>query len=147
MIRENKDNIIFKTLLYTYFDIETILHPTIRLFVAIKEYLGECCRTTLNTFKTIELNTNEHKKKDLRKQLESDLEWHAKIMALKLISKNDDLYQYYHRFEFDGKEEPLSFYHRIKTPKLLCKDKRFMKLVQAVAKETEIGYKELMDLE
>jgi hypothetical protein len=93
-----KDNMILKYLLEPYFDEKTIVVYGIHYEIA--KYLKECCQMILVSAKALgglhpQTHTQSQKKKGeemIVTQLQIDLEWQAKALAFKLISKKTDLW-------------------------------------------------------
>ena len=87
-----QDNIILSALLFPYFEIGTIERSTARFYSIITQYLQECFSTTLHRIDTFKKSAASPANTNLKngdrerhaKILESDLQLHAKIIALNL---------------------------------------------------------------
>lgn len=127
-----RDNIILKTILFQYFEEETIYRLTPRLYYAIALYLVECCTLSLTEAAFIRLEKDKQKKETRIENLKSDLEWKAKTLAIELAMKSDNL----NRHDIhDYSNNTISY---------LKRDKRFLKLLETVKRESEDGIKELL---
>ena len=97
-ISKFKDNIVLRYLLEPYFEEDTIVVYGIHYEIA--KYLKECCQMILVSAKAIgglhpQTHTQSQRKKGeemIVAQLQIDLEWQAKALAFKLISKKTDLW-------------------------------------------------------
>jgi hypothetical protein len=142
-----KDNIMLKTLLYPYFEEETIKHCTVRFYSAITQYLRECCQTTLYALETIKSTSNTEDKRIQAKQLEFDLEWHTKALGFKLAVMYNESNMLITNPDISNDNARIALYEVESEMKiLLSKDARFMGLILTLKKEFEDGYKELMDI-
>ena len=142
-----KDNIILQTLLYPYFEEETIRYCTARFYSTITQYLRECCQTTLFALDTIKSTSNVEDRGIQAKQLEFDLEWHTKALGFKLTVLYNDSNMLISNPDVSNDNARIALYeveNEMKT--LLSKDNRFMGLILTLKKEFEDGYKELNDL-
>ena len=142
-----KDNIILKTLIYPYFEEETIKHCTARFYSAIIQYLRECCQTTLYSLDTIKSTSNTEDKEIQANQLEFDLGWHTKALGFKLAVIYNESNMLITNPDVSNDNARIALYeleNGMKT--LLSKDARFMSLILALKKEFEDGYKELINL-
>lgn len=139
------DSIIFESLLYPYFEKDTLMHASTRLYFAIIQYLQECCYTTLKMCDSIQAGARtiaEENKDASIKQLEVDLQWYVRSLAFKLVTKNDEFYRHITLTS----EDRIKIYDHSQRASIsiLTKDKRFMQLLKMVAKEFEDGYNEIM---
>jgi hypothetical protein len=142
-----KDNIVLKTLLYPYFEEETIKHSTARFYSTITQYLRRCCETTLYTLDTISSTPNVEDIGMQAKQLEFDLGWHTKALGFKLAVMYNESNMLITNPNVPNDNARIALYeveNDMKT--LLSKDDKFMCLILTVKKEFEDGYKELIDL-
>jgi hypothetical protein len=142
-----QDNILLKTLLYPYFEIDTIKSSTARLYSAITHYLRTCCETTLYSLNIIKSTTRTEDWDRYTKGLESELGWHAKTMGFKMAIMYNESNILGTNPDIDNDDAKLAFYELESAMKTtLSKDDRFMHLLDIVQKEFGEGYKELMDL-
>jgi hypothetical protein len=142
-----KDNIILKTLLYPYFEEETIKHCTGRFYSVITQYLRGCCEITLYTLDAIKSASNIEDREMQSNQLEFDLAWRNKALGFKLAVMYNESNMLITNPNVSNDNARIALYeveNEMKT--LLSKDDRFMCLALIVKKEFDDGYKELIDL-
>ncbi|MFZ0513261.1 MAG: hypothetical protein WAM14_16750 [Candidatus Nitrosopolaris sp.] len=149
-------NIVLNTLLFQYFEVDTIERSTARFYSVITQYLQECCRTTLHRINTIKKSTaapptNMNVKDGERhaKILESDLQWHAKVIAFKLgvMYSESNILVMVNSDDVVNDSATVAMYDLESTMKtILSKDKRFMQLLKVVQGDFGYGYKELVEL-
>jgi hypothetical protein len=91
LLTRYQHDIILKTLLFQYFEVETIEGSTACFYSVITRYLQECCRMTLQRGDVVKKSTtgtpipmNVKEAERHTKILQSDLQWHAKVIAFKL---------------------------------------------------------------
>ena len=140
-----KDNIVLKYLLEPYFEESTVLVYGIKF--EIVKYLQEGCQMILLAAKAIDgLSDHPQRKKAaemIATQLQIDLEWHAKALAFKLISKKTDLcgygvigpsvVEFYQQYD---KTKDAPNFENIKN-RLLAKDKKFIRFSKNLGREFE----------
>ncbi len=153
-----QDNIILNTLLFPYFEVDTIERSTARFYSIITQYLQECCRTTLHRIDTIKKattanSTNMNLKNGDRERhakiLESDLQFHAKLIAFRLgvMYSESNILLMVNSDDVDDDSARVAIYELESTMKtILSKDKKFMQLLKVVHAEFGYGYKELREL-
>jgi hypothetical protein len=158
LLTRYQDNIILITLLFPYFEVDTLEHSTGRFYSVITQYLQECCRTTLHRIDSIKKSitanpTNMNLKNgDLERHakiLESDLQWRAKLMAFKLgvMYSESNILVMVNLDDVADDGARVAMYELESTMKtILSKDKKFMQLLKVVQADFEYGYKEFMEL-
>jgi hypothetical protein len=159
-----KNNLIVKVLLYPYFD-----ENTVRPFVMILEigrYLRECFHIIQLAIDFIKNNPRGRSLKEtVLKQLQSDLEWQAKALAFRLITKrNTFLYEPMAPSRSiptgynipPGHNIPPGSYLTVESPNKkgvqnpigysfnLLKDKKFIELSKNIGKEYEEAFSRLV---
>jgi hypothetical protein len=143
-------DIILKTLLFQYFEIETIEGSTARFYSLITHYLQECCRTTLQRIDIVKKSTSGSSTPmnvKYTKILESDLRWHAKIIAFKLaiMYSESNILQMVNPDDAANDSATVAMYELESTMKtILSKDNKFMQLLEIVYTDFGDGYKVLM---
>jgi hypothetical protein len=142
MLDRYSDSIIFETLLYPYFEKDTLMNASTRLYFAIIRYLQQCCYTTLKICDSIQAATTAENKDIFINQLEADLQWYIRSLAFKLATKNDELYR--HMTLVNEDRIKIYDHNQRRSISLLSKDKRSMQLLKIVVKEFEHGCKELI---
>ena len=177
-----KDNIILQTLLYPYFEYETIekCRHYSSLHSIISQYLRECCFITFSIFKQYGgqehyalvashvskmlkdgswTNIKNHVGEPISTSnpyvlaIEEMLALHAKSFAFKLslkyVQKLPRVVLYDDGCETIGMNDPSFFInspYESRTRSILSKDKKFMKLLETVAQDFDIGHKDLLQL-
>ena len=142
-----QDNIILKTLLYSYFEVDTIKHCTSRLYSVITQYLHECCNVTLARLDTIKSITDIKDKDRSVKGLELDLTWHAKTLGFNIAVMYNESNILTTNPDVINEDAKVALYELESDMKiLLSRDTRFMQFLQLVQKEFEDGYRELTKL-
>ena len=144
-----QDNIILNTLLFPYFEVDTIERSTARFYSIMTQYLQECCRTTLQRIDVVKKSTTRNVKEGERhtKILESDLQWHAKIIAFKLaiMYSESNILLMVNPDEVANDSATVTMYELESTMKtILSKDDKFMQLLEIVYTDLGDGYKVLM---
>jgi hypothetical protein len=151
-IKKYKDDMILKYLLEPYFEEKTILFYGIDL--EISEYLKQCCQMILSCVealqsKSISKHPSRKTVQDLiLKQLKIDLEWQAKSLAFKLVTKKTDFWYIFNkaRTSLTGPEVADYFSFDLTRYQNLAKDERFMKLSKNLGKEYEEAFSKLLQL-
>jgi hypothetical protein len=158
LLTRYQDNIILITLLFPYFEVDTLEHSTGRFYSVITRYLQECCRTTLHRIDSIKKSITANptniilKNGDLERHvkiLESDLQWRAKLIAFKLgvMYSESNILVMVNLDDVADDGARAAMYELESTMKtILSKDKKFMQLLKVVRADFEYGYKELMEL-
>jgi len=142
-----EDNIILRTLLYPYFETNTIKCCNASLYLAITQYLQQCCQTTLTAIDTITSFVSVQHNDKCVKKLAYDLRWHSKTLGFKLSIMYNEANMLMTGREVANDSAKVALYELENAMKtLLSKDERFMQLLSSVEKEFREGYKELMEL-
>ena len=89
LLKKYSDNPILKTLLFQYFEVDTIASSTARFYSIIAQYLKQCCRTTLNWLEDTQ-NSDEDRKNKMMNLLLLELALNAKLLALRIIIMYSD---------------------------------------------------------
>jgi len=142
LLKKYSDDPILKTLLFQYFEVDTIASSTARFYSIIAQYLKQCCRTTLNWLEDTQ-NSDEDRKNKMMNLLLLELALNAKLLALRIIimysdstvlsltpkSKTGDPDVAYYELESNMKE-------------ILAKDSKFIEHLHRTNAEFKSGYKE-----
>jgi hypothetical protein len=142
LLKKYCDDPILKTLLFQYFEVDTIASSTARLYSIITQYLKLCCRTTLNWLEDTQ-NSDEDRKNKMMNLLLLELALNAKLLALRIIimysdstilsltpkSKTGDPDVAYYELESNMKE-------------ILAKDSKFIEHLHKTNADFKSGYKE-----
>ena len=142
LLKKYSDDPILKTLLFQYFEVDTIASSTARFYSIITQYLKQCCRTTLNWLEDTQ-NSDEDRKNKMMNFLLLELALNAKLLALRIIimysdstilsltpkSKTGDPDVAYYELESNMKE-------------ILVKDSKFIEHLHRTNADFKSGYKE-----
>lgn len=142
LLKKYSDDPILKTLLFQYFEVDTIASSTARFYSIITQYLKQCCRTTLNWLEDTQNSDEDHKNKMMNFLL-LELALNAKLLALRIIimysdstilsltpkSKTGDPDVAYYELESNMKE-------------ILAKDSKFIEHLHKTNADFKSGYKE-----
>ena len=142
LLKKYSDDPILKTLLFQYFEVDTIASSTARFYSIITQYLKQCCRTTLNWLEDTQ-NSDEDRKNKMMNLLLLELTLNAKLLALRIIimysdstvlsltpkSKTGDPDVAYYELENNMKE-------------ILVKDSKFIEHLHRTNADFKSGYKE-----
>lgn len=152
---EYKNNLILKTLLYQYFDEDTVAID-VRETDEIARYLRECCHTILICLDIIRDLANHPLKREAKEarekimeQLQIDLDWQARVLAFRLLTKKTRLLDVVTPFRWPQKNlvevlksEPDFLNKQILISKAsrLPIDKKFSVLAKTARKDFDQGY-------
>lgn len=142
LLKKYSDDPILKTLLFQYFEVDTIASSTARFYSIITQYLKQCCRITLNWLEDTQ-NSDEERKNKMMNLLLLELALNAKLLALRIIimysdstilsltpkSKTGDPDVAYYELESNMKE-------------ILAKDSKFIEHLHRTNADFKSGYKE-----
>ena len=145
LLKKYSSDPILLTLLYQYFDVDTIASSSARFYSIITQYLRQCCRITLNWLEDTQ-NSNEEHKNEMMNNLMFELELNAKLLAFRITimysdskilsltpkSKSGDPEVAYYELESNMRE-------------ILGKDNKFVELLHRTNADFKTGYKELTD--
>lgn len=145
LLKKYSSDPILLTLLYQYFDVDTIASSSARFYSVITQYLRQCCRITLNWLEDTQ-NSNEEHKNEMMNNLMFELELNAKLLAFRITimysdskilsltpkSKTGDPEVAYYELESNMRE-------------ILSKDNKFVELLHRTNTDFKSGYKELTD--
>jgi hypothetical protein len=142
-----QDDIVLKTLVYAYFEVETIKRSTARLYATITEYIHKSCESSRDAVENIRSITDEDTKYRYSKALEFDLNWFAKSLGFRLAVMYNESNILTTNIDIVDDNAKVALYEvENKMKKLLAYDDRFMKLLQSVREEFEDGYNELIKM-
>jgi hypothetical protein len=155
LLTRYQHNIILNTLLFPYFEVNTIERSTARFYSVITQYLRECCGATLHRIDTIKklttanrtnMNLYDEDRKRHAKILETDLQSHVKVIAFKLaiLYSESNMLEVVNSEVVADDNARVAMYELESTMKrILSKDKKFMQLLKVVKVDFEYGYNEL----
>jgi hypothetical protein len=78
------ESVVLQTLIYQFFNVQTIKRCTANVYSEITKYLKQCCTTTIARLDALKSSQTENDLKERIQELELDLTWLAKILVLKL---------------------------------------------------------------
>jgi hypothetical protein len=78
------ESVVLQTLIYQFFNPQTIKRCTANVYSEITKYLKQCCTTTIARLDSLKSSQTENDLKERIKELELDLTLLAKILVLKL---------------------------------------------------------------
>lgn len=142
LLKKYSDDPILKTLLFQYFEVDTIASSTARFYSITTQYLRQCCRITLNWLEDTQ-NSDEDRKNKMMNLLLLELSLNAKLLAHRIIimysdssilsltpkSKTGDPDVAYYELESNMKE-------------ILAKDSKFIEHLHKTNADFKSGYKE-----
>jgi hypothetical protein len=147
LLKKYRENIVLQTILYSFFEEETVSSSTARLYGVITDYLRQCCRRTAATMEDIHSSSNDEYVKEMTKNLALELEWNAKSLAFKvaIIYTESNIMASNPKSESgDASFTYFELEHRMK--EILSKDKKFMFLLNKVKEELGEGYRGLEEM-
>jgi len=145
LLKKYSDDPILETLLFQYFEADTIASSTARFYSIITQYLKQCCRITLNWLEDTH-NSDEDRKNKMMNQLLLELALNAKLLVFRIIimysdstilsltpkSKSGDPDVAYYELESNMRE-------------ILIKDTRFIDHLHKTNADFKSGYNEFTD--
>jgi hypothetical protein len=157
LLARYNQNVILETLLFPYFEVETIERATSGFYQVITQYLHDCCIKTSQRIDSITKagpiasdvllkNRNER----YTKLLESDLQWQAKLMGFRLglTYAESNILLMANSEEGATDNSRVALYELETKMKLsLSRDKRFMQFLKMVHTDFDCGYKEMTELQ
>jgi hypothetical protein len=144
LLKKYRENIVLRTLLYSFFEEETVNSATARLYGIITDFLRQCCRRTAATIEDIHSSSNSDYQKEMTRNLALELEWSAKSLAfnIAIIYTESSIMASNPKSESgDASFTYFELEHRMK--EILSKDKKFMVLLNKVKEEFDEGCREL----
>jgi hypothetical protein len=147
LLKKYRENIVLQTILYSFFEEETVNSATARLYGVITDYLRQCCKRTAATMEDIQSSSSDEYEKEMTKNLALELEWNAKSLAFKIaiIYTESNIMASNPKSESgDASFTYFELEHRMK--EILSKDKKFMLLLNKVKDEFGEGCRELDEM-
>jgi len=143
LLLKYQDNIILKTLLFPYFTTSSIREIYPQLSDSITQYLRQCCWTSLNLLKAMKNPGTAIDWEKLRVVLEYELEWHTKILVLRIILSTNRRGKPQENIQTNQYISSEISYDKNLFRTLLASDLRFLTLFKFVKNEFVEGYKEI----
>jgi hypothetical protein len=144
LLLKYQDNILLKTLLFSYFTTSSVREFYPQLSDSIAQYLRLCCWTSLNLLKTMKDSGTPINWEKLRMVLEYELEWNVKILVIRvtmLTRKWGDKPQ--ENTQTNQYVSSQTNYDKNFFRTLIASDVRFLTLLKFVKNEFIDGYKEI----
>ncbi|HJU78794.1 MAG TPA: hypothetical protein VJ599_04430 [Nitrososphaeraceae archaeon] len=142
LLKKYSDDPILGTLLYQYFEVDTISSSTGRFFSLITQYLRQCCRITLNWLEDTQNSNEEHKNK-LMNHLLFELELNAKLLAFRILTMYSDSNILSHTPKSESGDSDVAYYELESHMKeTLVKDNKFIELLRKTNSDIKNGLKE-----
>jgi hypothetical protein len=138
------DSNVLETLLYQFFEVQTIKRCTASLYTEITRYLKGCSTRTLSSLEGIKNSKSEDQKNERIRELELDLMWSAKILVLKLAMMYSEANILRSTSGMTKDNAKVAVYElENETKNLLAKDNRFKAFLNLTYEELVEGYEEI----
>jgi hypothetical protein len=142
LLNKYSDDPILKTLLFQYFEADTIASSTARFYSIITQYLKQCCRITLNWLEDTQ-NSDEDRKNKMMNQLLLELALNAKLLAFRIIIMYSDSTILSVTPKSKTGESDVAYYElESNMREILIKDSRFTDHLHKTNADFKSGYKE-----
>jgi hypothetical protein len=144
-LKKYSNDPILLTLLYQYFEVDTIASSTARFYSIITQYLRQCCRITLNWLEDTQ-NSNEEHKKQMMSQLLFELELNAKLLALRILVMYSEANILSLTAKSETGDSEVAYYELESNMKqILGKDNKFVELLHKTNVDFKNGFNEFTD--
>lgn len=143
-LKKYSKDAILQSILYSYFEEDTISSVTGRLYSIITDYLRQSCKRTAAILEDIRSSNKADYKDEMVKNLELELEWSAKTLAFKITIMYTESNIHASNPKSDGGDASVTYYeleHRMK--EILSNDKKFMSFLNKVREEFDEGFREI----
>jgi hypothetical protein len=147
LLKKYRENTVLRTLLYSFFEEETVNSATARLYGVITDYLRQCCRRTAATIEDISSLTGDEYVKEIKNNLALELEWNTKSLAFKIAVIYTESNIMVSNPKSESGDASFTYFeleHRMK--EILSNDKKFMSLLAKVKEEFSEGCRELDEM-
>lgn len=135
---------VLQTLLYQFFEVQTIKRCTASLYAEITRYLKACSTRTISSLELIKNSRSEDHLKEHIRELELDLMWLAKILVLKLAMMYSEANILRSTSGMTKDNAKVALYELENDMKsLLAKDSRFKAFLNLTYGELVEGYEEI----
>lgn len=135
---------VLGTLIFQFFEPQTIKRCTARLYSEITRYLKECCAVSISRIESIKNSATDDESKERLMELEFDLMWLGKILVLKLAimyTEANILCLTANMTNDNAKVAVYELENDMKT--LLSKDSKFKTILDSTHEEMIEGYREI----
>ena len=138
------DSNVLETLIYQFFEVQTIKRCTASLYLEITRYLKECSTRTILRLEGIKNSKTEDQLNERIRDLELDLIWLAKILVLKLAMMYSEANILRSTTGMTKDNAKVALYELENDMKgLLSKDGKFTKFLKLAHDELAEGYEEI----
>src|ERR671916_39644 len=146
LIKYSESNVL-QTLIYQFFDAQTIKRCTASMYSEITRYLKQCCATTISRLDSLRNSPTEENLDENIKELQSDLTWLAKILVLKLAMMYSEAGILRSTAGMTKDNAKVALYELENDMKrVLSKDNKFRNILDSAYGEIAEGYQELRKL-
>jgi hypothetical protein len=143
LIKYSNSNVL-ETLLYQFFEVQTIKKCTASLYAEITRYLKGCITRTISSLEGIKNSRTEDQKNGCIRELELDLMWSVKILVLKLAMMYSEANILRSTSGMTKDNAKVAIYElENETKSLLTKDNRFKAFLNLTYEELVEGYDEI----
>jgi hypothetical protein len=143
LIRYSNSNVL-ETLLYQFFEVQTIKKCTASLYAEVTRYLKRCTTRTISSLEGIKNSRSEEQKNERIRELDLDLMWSAKILVLKLAMMYSEANILRSTSGMTKDNAKVAIYElENETKGLLAKDSRFKAFLNLTYEELVEGYDEI----
>lgn len=138
------DSNVLQTLVYQFFEVQTIKRCTASLYAEITRYLKACSTRTISSLEIIKNSRSEDQLDEHIRELELDLMWLAKILVLKLAMMYSEANILRSTAGMTKDNAKVALYELENDMKsLLAKDSRFKAFLNLTYGELVEGYEEI----
>jgi hypothetical protein len=138
------DSSVLETLIFQFFEPQTIKRCTARLYSEITKYLKECCTVSISRIESIKNSGTEDESKERLRELEIDLMWLGKILILKLAMMYSEANILSLTANMTNDNAKVAVYELENDMKsLLSKDSKFKTILDSTHEEMIEGYREI----
>jgi hypothetical protein len=138
------ESLVLQTLIYQFFDTQTIKRCTANMYSEITKYLKQCCTTTIAKLDSLKSSPTEDDLSERIKELELDLTWLAKILVLKLAMMYSEAGILSSTAGMTKDNAKVAMYELENDMKrVLSKDNKFRKILDTANNDLSEGYQEI----
>lgn len=138
------ESIVLQTLIYKFFDAQTIKRCTANMYSEISKYLKQCCAATIARLDSLKSSPTEDDLSERTKELELDLMWLAKIIVLKLAMMYSEAGILRSTAGMTKDNAKVAMYELENDMKrILSRDNKFRKILDTAYSEISEGYQEI----
>jgi hypothetical protein len=144
LLTKYTESIVLQTLVYQYFEIQTIKRCTASMYSEISKYLRQCCTSTIARLHSLKSSPSENDSNERVRELELDLTWLAKMLVLKLAMMYSEAGILRSTEGMTKDNAKVALYELENDMKrVLSKDNRFRKILDSAYSEVSEGHEEI----